>query len=341
MPSRYRPIVHIIVAVLAFAFSVVAGTAAAQTSKSAAPNDSIQVYLSKGGMALKATDYPRAIQNLQAVLRLDSTNVTALRNVGAAFAALGDYRQAKVYLEKAYAQNPNDPEVLNNLGVIASQNDDPAAAIKYFEGAVAADSNSALYLNSLGNEHLRIGRVQKAYPLLERAHKLAPKNPVPSFSLGKCFSVDRKYDSAAYYYEQAIAAGDSSAGLYYFLGIAKRQLGDMDGAEKNYKLAIERNPKYKECIQALGLLYAQKGKFVTAASYFEKAVALDSVFYPAWVSLGASLALTYQKARADSILQKLAKVDTSYASQMLRLIAIEVSKQSPPPTDSVSNPTKK
>jgi tetratricopeptide (TPR) repeat protein len=312
------------------------------TTASAAPGDSAEVYLSKGGMALKSHQYDKAIENLSAALRIDSVNVTALRNLGAAYAAKGNNPQARVYLEKANQLKPNDPEICNNLGVIFSNLDNPSEAIRYFEAAVAADSTSAMFLTSLGNEHLKIGRVQKALPILQKAHKLAPTNPIPAFSIGSCFAADKKYDSAAVYYERSILAGGKTPELFYFLGIAKRQLGDFEAAEKNYKLAVEQNPNYKECLQALGLLSAQREKYVAAQAYFEKVIALDSLFYPAWISLGATSWLTNQFARADTILYNLLQKDSTLGYQMLRLIEMEKRKRdNRQAVDSAAKATKK
>ena len=304
--------------------------------------DSVSELLSKGGVALKAQDFGRAIEYLQAALRLDSLNQQALRNLGAAFAARGEYEQAKTYLDKAYRLNPKDAEVCNNLGVVAVDQGDPAAAIKWFEAAVAIDSTSAVYLTSLGQEYLRIQRIQKALPLLRKAHQLSPKNAIPLFLIGNCFSADRKFDSSVAYYEQAVAVGGTAPELYYFLGVAKLQLGRMDEAEKNYKLALQRNPKYKECLQGLGLLYAQQGKFAAANAQFEKIIQIDSTFYPGWVSLGATCAITQQFARADTILYKLMKVDSTWGNQMLYLIQMEQSKQAKKSApDSTGRPPKK
>jgi tetratricopeptide (TPR) repeat protein len=315
---------------------------ASQPLSTAKPGDSVEVYLAKGGMALKSQEYDRAIGNFQAALRIDSLNVMALRNIGTAFAAKGNNVQARVYLERANQLKPNDAEICNNLGVIFSNSDNSNEAIRYFEAAVAADSTSALYLTSLGVENLKIGRVQKALPILQKASALAPKNPIPLFSIGSCFAADRKYDSAAAYFERSVVAGGNAPELYYFLGVAKRQLGDLDAAEKNYKLGVERNPNYKECLQALGLLYAQRQKFVAAQSYFERVIAVDSLFYPAWVSLGATAALTEQMERADTILYMLFKKDSTLGFQMINLINLEMSKrQGKSPVDSTAKPPKK
>lgn len=331
----FRPI--ILVMLFALGAPVVGQPVNTETTQ-----DSVNEQLSKGGVALKAQDFGRAIEHLQAALRLDSLNQLALRNLGAAFAARGDYELAKTYLEKAYRLNPRDAEACNNLGVVAVNQGDQAAAIKWFEVAVAIDSTSPVYLTSLGQEYLGIRRIQKALPLLQKAHRLSPKNAIPLFLLGNCFSADNKFDSSVAYYEQSVAAGGNAPDLYYYLGVAKLKLGKMDEAEKNYKLALERNPKYKDCLQGLGLLYAQQGKFAAANAQFEKVVQADSLFYPGWVSLGATCAITRQFARADTILYKLMKVDSSWGNQMLYLIQLEQNEQAKKNApDSTGRPPKK
>jgi tetratricopeptide (TPR) repeat protein len=68
------------------------------------------------------------------------------------------------------------------------------------------------------------------------------------------------------------------------------------------------------------------GQYGDAIRFFDRAVEADSGYRPAWISLGASLALAGGYERADSILQYLYTVDSAVAFQMLDVIDQEAAR---------------
>lgn len=297
------------------------------SSSAFAAEDSLQYWLTQAGMKMSMKEFAEAKTRYVAALRFDSLNVEAIRNLGVISSALGDQAQALVYLQKAYKLKPTDAQLSNNIGAIYSEQKRSAEALQYFEAAVRLDTANALFLANLGIESLRAGHPQQALGVLKRGLALDTANAVISFNMGNAFAAQQMYDSAVFYYEHSKAHGGEAPDLYYYLGVVKRNKGDMAGAEAAFKGAIGRNAQYKEAFQALGLLYAQQGKFDQAAAQFERVVAIDSTFMPGMISLGASYALCDRKKDADGILKRLFAVDSAMGYQMLKLIQLETSKQ--------------
>jgi Tfp pilus assembly protein PilF len=291
-----------------------------------AQSDSVRTYLIDGGRKMADQDYKGAREAYQKVLQLDPNNFEAVKTLGAIASALGDPRQARVYLERAYRMNPLDADLCNNLGALLSMDNKPAEAIKYYEMAAKLDTVDALILSNLGMEYLKVGQIDKARTSLFRAAKLDTINPIIPFSIGNCYSAEKNFDSSEYYYDRSVASGGTDPQLFYFRGITKRNLGKTAEAEKDFKEALRRNPKYIECYQSLGLLYVTQMKYPEAAEQFEQVVKLNPKFIPGVISLGVMYALINKQPDADNIRAKLYGIDSSYGAKMDDLVEVERSR---------------
>lgn len=63
------------------------------------------------------------------------------------------------------------------------------------------------------------------------------------------------------------------------LGIAYRQVDEMEKAEASLQRALELNPQHPVAYNELGLLYRKSGRFEEAKSSYEKALALQPAFH--------------------------------------------------------------
>jgi Tfp pilus assembly protein PilF len=291
-----------------------------------AQKDSINAYLINGGRRMTDQDYKGAKEAYQKVLQFDPNNFEAVKNLGAIASALGDPKQAQVYLERAYKMNPLDADLCNNLGALLSMEGKPDEAIKYYEMAVKLDTVHALLYANLGMEYLKTGEIGKARSTLFRAARLDTINPIIPFSIGNCYSAEKRFDSSEYYYDRSVSKGGSDAQLFYYRGIAKRNLGKTADAENDFKEAIKRNPKYIECYQSLGLLYVNQTKYDKAADQFEQVVKIDPNFIPGVISLGVMYTLINKQPDADNIRTKLYALDSTYGAKMQDLVRIERSR---------------
>ena len=83
------------------------------------------------------------------------------------------------------------------------------------------------------------------------------------------------YRAARDSFEQALRYNDSAFDGHLGLGIAFFQLHDDKYAERELTRAVEISPKEPTAYQFLGELYYRKDDLETAASYWEKALALN------------------------------------------------------------------
>lgn len=286
--------------------------------------DSLQTYLDTGAEMLAKQDYQAGLNAYQNALRLDPDNYQAIKNIGRSFAHLDDQKQAQAFLERAYKIDPTDPQVCNNLGAVFATNGNSGEAIQYFEQAVAIDSTNEMYITNLGQEYSRIGRIGKALPLMRRAWALNRKNALIPYTLGNCFAATKTYDSAEYYYLQSAELHGRPAELYYRLGTVQNRLGKTLEASESFVEALKRQPDFKECRQALAMLFMADKQYTAAAQEFEILCNADSSFYPAWIGYGTALAMIGRGEESDQVLKLLLAVDSALGRQMIEVINLQL-----------------
>lgn len=285
--------------------------------------DSLQIYLDTGADLLAKKDYQAGLNAYQNALRLDPNNLRAIRNIGRSFAHLDDQKQAQAFLERAYRMDPTDAQVCNNLGAVFSASGNSGEAIRYLEQAVVIDSTNEMYITNLGQEYSKIGRIGKALPLMRRAWALNQKNALIPYTLGNCFAATKTYDSAEYYYLRSVELRGRPAELYYRLGTVRNRLGKTLEASESFIEALKRHPDFKECRQALAMLFMADKQYTAAAQEFEILCNADSSFYPAWMGYGAALAMIGRSDESAQVLSRLFTIDSALGFQMLEVINLQ------------------
>lgn len=289
--------------------------------------DSLQNLLVNAGRALNLREYAKARDYYDAAYQLDSNNVEVLRNLAILHTTVGDHPNALKLLLRAEQLAPEDPSVCNNLGTTYSVLNQPDKAVIYFERAHQLKPKNATYMTNLGLEYAKLGKMPQAMELAKQAIVLDTVTADIPIILGDCFSLQRQYDSADFYYSRAIALGGKTAKLFYQRGFARQNLKRSADAETDYRAAIQRDSTCRDCRQGLGVLFVTQGKYSDALEQFSQVVKLDSMFNPGWVSLGVMYAMTGQGEKADSVLYKLMAKDTTLGYRMVDLINLENSKQ--------------
>ncbi|MCK4631678.1 MAG: tetratricopeptide repeat protein [candidate division Zixibacteria bacterium] len=289
--------------------------------------DSVKTLVREADIASAGEDYKRAITLYREVLKNDTNNFAALESLGFLYQVLGNHRQAKAYLQKAFQVDSLNAALNNNLGAIYVNESNSAEAIRYYERAVAIDSTNAAYLNNLGQEYAKVGQLGKALPALYRADSLRPDQDETLLSIGSCFAASNSLDSAAHYFQKSIEAGGKTARLHYLMGSVLARMGRNEAAEKHLDHVIKIEPGHIQATQALGLLYLQTKQPDRAEELFGKLANDNPDFHQAKVGLGMAHALQGHTAAADSVLEVLFGIDSSYAFQMLNILRQEAEKE--------------
>jgi tetratricopeptide (TPR) repeat protein/predicted Ser/Thr protein kinase len=211
--------------------------------------------------------------------------------------------------------------VLLTAGVIGSRywprksrSPQPSAAVQEApveDNAYALYQRARDYLDHSDHEE----KVDAAIKLLQRAVELDPKSAASYAALGEAYYAKNRINPDAQWMKlasesanRAVALDNYLASGHISLGLVKMQSGDSAGAEKQFRVAADLDPKSAVPHRNFGYLYNKTGKRDQAVLELERALQLDPKDWKALVTLGWT---AYQAANY--------KEAASYFEQALRL----------------------
>lgn len=103
----------------------------------------------------------------------------------------------------------------------------------------------------------------------ERAQAVDPTNPTIKLNLGFVAVAEGRLTDARRFLEEGVAASPRSFEGWNTLGMVFARQGDAQGAITAWERARELNPDFIPNLYNLGLAYAQAGRLLKAADYFE------------------------------------------------------------------------
>jgi len=127
---------------------------------------------------------------------------------------------ARIYLERAEKQDPDNPEVLNKLAFILFKEGNYEAALQKYDRSLALDPDDDLTHNAAAGVLRAMGRL----------------------------------DEAQEHYKSAVDIDDAFEETYYNYGQLLLEKHDRDGARMMFEKALELRPDYAEARAALDAL---------------------------------------------------------------------------------------
>ena len=183
----------------------------------------VDCRLGKVQMALDARDDPaRIIDRIREILQLNSTSIGAYVLLSKAYLRQGKPRLAKFALDKAKQANPMaelSPTLHCNMGMIYREMDLPYDAIAEFERAIELDPNHVQSLVNLANV--------------------------------KILNLD--FEGARTLAQTAVTTDASHVGARLALGIARRGMGDLEGAKGEFEKLLAEDPGNNDAMYALAV----------------------------------------------------------------------------------------
>ncbi|MHC4781026.1 MAG: tetratricopeptide repeat protein, partial [Planctomycetota bacterium] len=170
-------------------------------------------------------------------------------------------------------------------------------AIAYFSKAGEIDPGECY--PSLGTCYFRLGKLEEAAREYIRCTEKYPQLPSPRGNLGTVRIMQGRCEEALDHLDTALKL-DVDPVYLCSRGVAKARLGDLDGAEKDYREAIRLDETHASSLQNLGVLYGLRKEFGKAAETTRKALKLRPERVKLWHNLGDFLRQSGRKAEAKS-----------------------------------------
>ena len=261
-------------------------------------------------------------------------------------AGRGRLDQAMAQLDVLAARTPEAAGVERLRGMIFYQREQFPQAIAAFAKAADQDANDRESVEMQGVSLFRMGRIQEALPLLEKARTgVQGANVDPNYVLALCYADLQRYDDARRAFASQYGFEPDSAEAHLVTGrlFLRRELRDQAGAEAMKALAInpmlplahellgevelargdmpaaireleaERkiNPLNPDLYDRLGDAYLRSGQYAEAQQALNRAVLLEPKSTGPYILLGETFLKLKQPIQALHYLDRAMRMDPS------------------------------
>ena len=190
-------------------------------------------------------NYSQSLKDINTYLPSYPFDAEAYFFKGLNYKDMGDLEMAQSQFQTAVEQDPNYVESYEQLAFIYYYKGDSLAKY-YFKNALIADSSLLSSWYNLGMYYQNQGdfyNAKQSYYGMLRRDSL---NKDANFNLGYISLEEESYESAIKYFSFVISQNSSYASAFFSRGLANKFAGNKDFARKDFEMAVELSPKFKE-----------------------------------------------------------------------------------------------
>jgi type IV pilus assembly protein PilF len=151
---------------------------------------------------------------------------------------------------------------------------DPQNAIDNLKQANELDERNPLTLHAMGLAYFQLGIADIALVWLQKAAAISPDDPELNNNLASVYLTSGLFDKAIIHSTKAISNLDyrTPAAAYFNRGVSKSRLGDLNGAEADFRSAIRLEPLYDMPRVELGRIMYNRNQFNDAVTMLTSAI---------------------------------------------------------------------
>ena len=245
------------------------------------------------GNAFLALDQPEAaVRCYRQALDLEPEDAQVLCNLANALRQGGHLEEALDCSRRAIQLAPALAMAHNNLGLLLAHRGQRVEAAASYREALRLNPRYVEALNNLAALLREQGEQREALELYRQAVQLDPARPDSHCNLGHAFLDLRRVAEAAASFRSALALQPDNIPAHLGLAAALRVQGQPEAAEASCQAALAAEPGSPAALALLGELCADRGRFAQAQQLFERALAADADFVPAYGSIAAHRRMT-------------------------------------------------
>jgi Tfp pilus assembly protein PilF len=255
----------------------------------------------------KAGRFPEAIAAYQRFLEIQPGNVEIRSNLGAALSHEGRYAEAIDQYRQALAVDATRTAVRVNLALALYKAWEIAGAARELETVVAAQPDNKNARLLLADCYLRMGQFKKVVETLAILEPTAADDHAVAYLMGMALILDEQPARGQVLIDLILRTGDSAQArllmgvtrlmaaepaaarddfaravaldpmlpsAHASLGQALMQLGDTDGAAREFEKELEGNPNDYDANLYLGVILRQGQRYPEAMSRFRRALSV-------------------------------------------------------------------
>jgi len=188
----------------------------------------------------------------RSAVSLDYNFIEARNNYGIFLHKTGKIAEAKKEFQTIMQINPNYPDAHYNYGVILKEQGDLDSAIEQFRSAIHLKPNYFAAQRELGMalyekyERGELKEISESLDKLQNAARLIPNNPMVHYYLGKIWCAEGNLDEAEKEFRIALRCDPQCSCAHYELAKLRYLRGDPDRTLRELSFAFKVNPVYTE-----------------------------------------------------------------------------------------------
>ncbi|KAL9038492.1 MAG: hypothetical protein Q9214_005257 [Letrouitia sp. 1 TL-2023] len=208
--------------------------------------------------------FPRAVDFLQQILKLDHNNGEVWGSLGHCFLMMEDLQQAYTAYQQAlyHLRDPKEPKLWYGIGILYDR------------------------YGSLEHAEEAFSQVMRMQPDFEKANEIY-------FRLGIIYKQQSKFNQSLECFKYIVTNPPrplTEEDIWFQIGHVHEQQKDYDSAKAAYRRVLDRDPTHAKVLQQLGWLHHQQSTAFTsqeqAIEYLEKSVSSDNSDAQSWYLLG-------------------------------------------------------
>jgi tetratricopeptide (TPR) repeat protein len=207
-------------------------------------------YATAAQSAFEQADFDGALRYFSKVLEFNPENAMAWTGQVKALIELGEFREAKIWADKALERFPHEPELLAAKAVALARSGDLDGAIA-FSDASFEEQGDTPYIWLARGDVLLARKEKRADWCFDKALLLAPRDWLIAWLGARIRYFYRQFALALKLVQQAVALNSGNSMLWVLAGLCQKELGLLAPARVSFDQALQLDPKCTAARQEL------------------------------------------------------------------------------------------
>jgi tetratricopeptide (TPR) repeat protein len=205
-----------------------------------------------------------------------------MHNVGSTYIQSGDFKNAVIFLEKAYAANPRNETVLYDLAFCCDKAGDDNRSILLYNKYLDLDPYSESAWYNLGIIYTRIEEYNKAIEAYDFALAINERYSSALYNKANTLSAAERYEEALTCYLEYLKIDKDSTDVQLYIAECYLQLEDFTNALEHYKTAIQLYAKNADAWYGAGIVLMIEDRLPESLVFLKKALKIDDQCADYW-----------------------------------------------------------
>lgn len=235
---------------------------------------------------------------------------------GGIFTSLQKIKQADASFQKAIDQetdSENRQDILFRIGLAFQHVLEFSLALKYHYKLYEEDANFLDNLFEIAYCYEQLGRLENSIRFYNKYLDISPYSHKVWYNLGIIYNSLQRYEEAVDAYEYTLAINPNHTKAFFNKGNALFYLERYNEALACYFSYLDTEDNHSFTHTYIAECYEKLSDYPNAILHYEKAIKIDAELPDAWFGLGMVEKLKGNINGAISLLEKVAKLDQTYA----------------------------